>query len=876
MMRARSSLVLVLWLAALLALPGGAAQAERNPKAPKQARQDVSPLRFTIADFHQSGGDPRYRSLSRSLPEAIAMSLLGDTRVAVVDRGELWRVATQVLPLEDLQKNPDLVLDARVLDQLKIDLVLRGEFWEYAGRIRLEARLEDRRTGRSREIAPEVLDARDIYQPVGRVARELNAELSALLSPAAAKRLAVICFRDDSPARSPATARLADELVLSLMSDLDGLAGVTLLSRSETAGACAPGAQAALRDVADRLGADAVLSGSYTVANDRIAISPALYIRTADFRFAFGRTEDALGGDPGLADRLGDDVRSVLEAIIVGGQWSLGPLRFSAPVPGAYVARARRYLGAHGNAALAALMARRALELDGTHAEAYLVLGLARMRQDRAAEGVRALEEAVRLDPARREAWVELGNGRRARGAYAAAATAFGRALALEDSADVRVKLAEVYFLMRKPDAARVELDRALQLDAGSVAALTLRGRTYQADKAYDQAIAAFRDALRLEPGAAAARAALRDVYFARGRERATRREWREALVDFNEVKALRADASIYQWILASHNALMQYPEVVSLADEAIRAKLADAYIYNYKGLALRRLQRHAEAIQAYDEALRLNAGLVFLHNNKGYALAQSGRVAEALTLYDEALRIDRRYVTAYTNKADALVQSGRLDEALRVIDEALALQPDAAPAYRVKGQTLRRLRRYDEAQKAYEEALRLSPRDTLASQGKASALADQGRFAEALAIFEGMIRQEPDGYLGYNGKAYALAELGRYGEAAQVADLVIAKYPRFANSYSHKGFSEYRLGDREGGLRDLQKAIALNPRYAGAHFNLARIYSLEGRTTEAIESLQKALELDDTYRAHAVSAKEFDPLRQAEEFRRIVGAPGG
>src|SRR3989304_10394123 len=158
---------------------------------------------------------------------------------------------------------------------------------------------------------------KDIDKPVGKVARELNAEVSARASRAAPGLLAVICFRDNSPARSPATARLADELVLSLMSDLDGLAGVTLLSRSETAGACAPGAQAALRDVADRLGADAVLSGSYTVANDRIAISPALYIRTADFRFAFGRTEDALGGDPGLADRLGDDGPSVPEGVIV-------------------------------------------------------------------------------------------------------------------------------------------------------------------------------------------------------------------------------------------------------------------------------------------------------------------------------------------------------------------------------------------------------------------------------------------------------------------------------------------------------------------------------------------------------------------------------
>jgi len=145
-----------------------------------------------------------------------------------------------------------------------------------------------------------------------------------------------------------------------------------------------------------------------------------------------------------LVERVAEDVRNVLEAIRASG-WDPAPVGFSSRDPAGYVTRARLHLETDQNPSLAALMGTRALALKNDHAEAHLVLGLARLSQGRLDEAIPALQAAARLDPGLREAYGAVGRAFRERNDYEAAAKSFSAALGLAETADVRLKLGDVY-----------------------------------------------------------------------------------------------------------------------------------------------------------------------------------------------------------------------------------------------------------------------------------------------------------------------------------------------------------------------------------------------------------------------------------------------
>ena len=70
---------------------------------------------------------------------------------------------------------------------------------------------------------------------------------------------------------------------------------------------------------------------------------------------------------------------------------------------------------------------------------------------------------------------------------------------------------------------------------------------------------------------------------------------------------------------------LERYPEALAAYDEAIRLNPADATAYYNKGTTLGKLERYAEALAAYDEAIRLNPTYASAYNNKSVALHSLG-----------------------------------------------------------------------------------------------------------------------------------------------------------------------------------------------------------------------------------------------------------
>jgi len=182
-----------------------------------------------------------------------------------------------------------------------------------------------------------------------------------------------------------------------------------------------------------------------------------------------------------------------------------------------------------------------------------------------------------------------------------------------------------------------------------------------------------------------------------------------EAIAAYEQ--ALRLDPN-FAW--AYHNkgfalsGLKCYDEAIATYDQALRLDPNYAWAYHNKGFALSGLKCYDEAIATYDQALRLDPNYAWAYHNKGFALSGLKCYDEAIAAYDQAIRLDPNYAFAYYNKGSALDNLKRYDEAIAAYDQALRLDPNYADYYNGKGNALNQLGRKREAQQAYEKAKQL------------------------------------------------------------------------------------------------------------------------------------------------------------------------
>jgi tetratricopeptide (TPR) repeat protein len=182
-----------------------------------------------------------------------------------------------------------------------------------------------------------------------------------------------------------------------------------------------------------------------------------------------------------------------------------------------------------------------------------------------------------------------------------------------------------------------------------------------------------------------------------------------EALAAYEQ--ALRLDpnyAVAYSNKGLALNQLKRYEEALAACEQTLRLDPNYAGTYNNKGWALNGLKRNEEALAAYEQAIRLDPNYAAAYNNKGNAYYGLKRYEEALVAYEQALRLDPNYAVAYNNKGEALNGFKRYEEALVACEQAIRLDPNLAEAYNNKGEALNGLNRKEEAQQAYEKARQL------------------------------------------------------------------------------------------------------------------------------------------------------------------------
>lgn len=196
-------------------------------------------------------------------------------------------------------------------------------------------------------------------------------------------------------------------------------------------------------------------------------------------------------------------------------------------------------------------------------------------------------------------------------------------------------------------------------------------GNKHALAREYDQAIEAYRQALKLKPDLAAAHHGIGSVYVNLGRNDDALEHLRAAARHDPENPIAHLNLGIN---LAN---LRRGDEAMLALNEAKRLSPRDARVHNEIGNALHNVYgRFEEALSAYEEARRLNPNVPAVHHNIGLMLVRIGKNSEAIAPFEEALRLNPGYLNARYLLSNAYGRARRYEEAVASWTKFLELRP--------------------------------------------------------------------------------------------------------------------------------------------------------------------------------------------------------
>jgi tetratricopeptide (TPR) repeat protein len=238
------------------------------------------------------------------------------------------------------------------------------------------------------------------------------------------------------------------------------------------------------------------------------------------------------------------------------------------------------------------------------------------------------------------------------------------------------------------------------------------RGQALSERGSVDRAISEIREAIRQDPGSAAAHNALGVALRRKGRSEDAVTAYREALrIDpdravtyHNLAVVLQALGRVDEAIACSREAIRRLPslddarlnlatalnergnneEAVAVLRELVRHSPDDYRAYSNLGLALCSLGRFDEAIAACREALRLKPNLARTHSILGRIYRFQGLLDQALAATREAIRHDPGLVDAHHQLGMLLLRKGEFQEALEAFRRCAELDPKMAAWWKI------------------------------------------------------------------------------------------------------------------------------------------------------------------------------------------------
>ena len=368
---------------------------------------------------------------------------------------------------------------------------------------------------------------------------------------------------------------------------------------------------------------------------------------------------------------------------------------------------------------------------------------------------------------------------------------------------------------------------------AGPVAAHFKAGLAFRESGDLPRALAAFRAALKLQPGYDEARIALGLTLQQSGDAEAAIAEYRTV------IRHDPKSADAHNWLGVAH---MQKNRLAQAAAElrlAIQLEPGFVRAYNNLGSTLAQAGELEDGIKAFRAGLAHAPNDLALHLNLGTALRTKGDGEGAIGEFKFVLARNADNPEVHYQYGQALRETGKADEALREFDRALDLNPEFQEGYYALGQTLKQVAA---AAKRNRAASPLPQAEEKKAAGLARAQSgDLNGAVEALTASVALDPAVADArfHLGA-----ALWYQGERARAAAELDEALRLDPAMTPAASLRGIAARDAGDLDAARRWLQRAMALEPKWQAGYLDLGLVFLRMKRLNEALGQFEAGLNL--------------------------------
>jgi tetratricopeptide (TPR) repeat protein len=349
-----------------------------------------------------------------------------------------------------------------------------------------------------------------------------------------------------------------------------------------------------------------------------------------------------------------------------------------------------------------------------------------------------------------------------------------------------------------------------------------LIGRYLEGEGRIDEAIAAHKRAIELEPGSAELRAELAGLY-ARQDNAVDAVETAEAALarDPANYEANRILGSVYAAFAERRLPLRQGDDPSTYASKAI------AYLHKIEGDGL-------------DVGVELALARLYI---------QTEAFEKAIPLLERVIEEQPGFVEATFLLATAQENAGQTNQAIDTLRGVLQENPGSFRAQVRLAELYERQQRWHEAADAYGKAQGLNPRATMLTGRRAVALLSAGRAVEARDLVQGALGSArsaaPDPIL-----LYLLAESQRALKELDAAQATVQKLlaasPDDTRGLHVLSLIQQDKGDLKGAEKTLRDLIGRDPLDANALNTLGYMLAEQGeRLNEAVELVQRALKIE-------------------------------
>jgi tetratricopeptide (TPR) repeat protein len=270
------------------------------------------------------------------------------------------------------------------------------------------------------------------------------------------------------------------------------------------------------------------------------------------------------------------------------------------------------------------------------------------------------------------------------------------------------------------------------------------------------------------------------------------------------------------------------------------------------EGLAYFRAELYKEAIAPLENELKLNPTDKAAKQFLGLSYFMLEDYAKASTLLNDIVAAKTTDVGVYYALAFSLLKQDQKELAEQTIREMVTLSGDTPQLHILLGQAYYQRNETSKALEELKAAQSRDPKLRLAHYYAGMIYLELGQFNEAAQEFEAELQLNPNDVRSKYHLGFVLLANQKTDRGIELMNAVIASKPDYAEAHYELGKVLLLQGDIKGAVDHLEIALKLQPDRSYVHYQLGRAYLAAGRKSDGENQLEIAKQLKEKERVQA------------------------